>query len=54
MRVILAIDFEDVDADSEQADQIIQEIGQSCETMRVGLNASSCFVHDVEQDYGRV
>ena len=50
MRVILCIDFDGVDPDSEQADAIVNEIGEACEHMQVGFNASGCFVEDALED----
>lgn len=50
MKVIVIFEFEGVDADSEQADQIIEDIGESCETMGVGFGASACYIDDVEHD----
>jgi len=50
MRVILCIDFDGVDPDSEQADAIVNEIGEACEQMQVGFNASGCFVKDALGD----
>jgi hypothetical protein len=44
MKVTVVFEFEEVDADSEQADQIISEIGESCETMGIGFGASACYV----------
>lgn len=46
MKVLVAFEFEGVDPNSEQADEIIEEIGEACETMGVGFNASSCYVDD--------
>jgi len=48
MRVVVIFEFEGVDAESEQADQIVEEIGESCETMQTGFGASGCWVDDVE------
>ena len=48
MRVIVVFEFEGVDADGEQADQMVESIGESCETMGVGFGASACFIDDVE------
>ena len=48
MKVIVVFEFEGVDADSEQADQIVEAIGESCEVMGAGFDASGCWVDDVE------
>ena len=50
MRVIVCIEFDGVDPDSEQADAIVNEIGEACEHMQVGFNASGCFVEDALGD----
>lgn len=50
MRVIVAFEFEGVPAVGEQADQIVEQIGEACETMGVGFDASACYVDDVEWD----
>jgi nitrogen regulatory protein PII len=48
VRVIVIFEFEGVYADSEEADQIVEQISESCETMQVGFDASACWVDDVE------
>lgn len=50
MKVLVAFEFEGVDPDSEQADQIVDEIGEACETMGISFNASSCYVDDCKSD----
>jgi len=46
MRVLVTFEFEGVDPDSPEADQIVAEITESCETMRIGFNATECWVDD--------
>lgn len=48
MKVIVIFEFEDIDPDSENADQIVEEIGKSCETMKIGFGADSCYIDDCE------
>ena len=48
MRVIVIFEFEGVDANGEQADQIVGDISRSCETMQNAFDASACWVDDVE------
>jgi hypothetical protein len=48
MRVYLAIEFNDVDADSEMADTIINSITEECDRIRIGLNADLCYVDDAQ------
>jgi hypothetical protein len=50
MRVIVIFEFNGLDPNSEKAEQIIHEIGKSCETMRIGFDADTCFIDDVESD----
>lgn len=50
MRVIVVFEYEGVPADGEQADQIVEEIGEACEVMGVGFGATNCFIDDVEWD----
>lgn len=47
MRVMVIFEFEGVDPDSEQADQIVEAIGESCEVMGAGFDADACWVEDV-------
>lgn len=46
MKVLVAIEFEGVEPNSEQADQIIEMVGDACETIGVGFDASSCYIDD--------
>lgn len=46
MRVIVIFEFEGVDANGEQADQIVENISRSCETMQNAFDASACWVDD--------
>ena len=50
MRVIICIEFDGVDPDSEKADAIVKEIGEAYEHMQIGFNASGCFVEDALGD----
>ena len=50
MRVIVMFEFEDIPADGEQADQIVEVIGKACEPMGAEFGATACFVDDVEWD----
>ena len=50
MKVIVIFEFEGVDPNSEQADQIVEGISEACETMGVGFDASSCYVDDCVAD----
>jgi hypothetical protein len=50
MRVIVCIEFDGVDPDSEQADVIVNNITESCEHMQIDFNASGCFVEDALGD----
>lgn len=46
MRVTVIFEFEGVDPNSEEADRILEDISESCETMQVGFDASACWVQD--------
>jgi hypothetical protein len=48
MRVYIAFEFEGVEADSEMADTILNDVTKSCETMRIGLGADLCWVDDAQ------
>jgi hypothetical protein len=50
MRVLVAFEFKGVPADGEQADQIIDVVGEACETLRKEFNADACYVEDAEWD----
>ena len=46
MIVYVAFEFEDVKANSKEADRIIEEINESCETMQIGFDANGCWIDD--------
>jgi hypothetical protein len=46
MKVLVAFEFEGVDPNSPEADKIVAEITESCETMRIGFDANACWVDD--------
>ena len=49
MQVIVVFEYADVaHVDGPEADKIIEEITESCETMRIGLNASACWVDNAK------
>jgi hypothetical protein len=50
MIVYVAFEYENVHPDSEQADQIVAEITESCETMRIGFDANACWVDNAHGD----
>jgi hypothetical protein len=50
MRVIVIFEFEGVDPNSPEADQIVESITDSCETMRIGFDMTGCWVDDVIAD----
>jgi hypothetical protein len=53
MRVTVVFKFKYVHPDSEQADKIVEEITESCETMRIAFNATECWVDDATADSGK-
>jgi len=50
MRVLVAFEFKGVPADGEQADQIIEAVGELCEGMGIEAGATACYVDDAEWD----
>jgi hypothetical protein len=50
MKVLVIFHFDEVSADSEEAEQIIASIGESCETMASGFDASGCWVQECYDD----
>lgn len=50
MKVLVIFHFDEVSADSEEAEQIIANIGESCETMARGFDASECWVQECFDD----
>lgn len=52
MRVIVCIEFEGVECNSENADAIVESITESCEHMQVGFDATNCYVDEV-YNYGK-
>jgi hypothetical protein len=46
MRVIVVFEFEGIDPDSREADQIIEEMTEECETMCIAFDATNCWVDD--------
>jgi hypothetical protein len=50
MIVYVAFKFDEVDPDSPQADAILEEVYEACETMQVGFDANECWVEDATGD----
>jgi hypothetical protein len=46
MRVIVIFEFEGVEPDSPEADQIVGEMTEECETMGIAFDASNCWIDD--------
>jgi hypothetical protein len=46
MRVIVVFEFEGIDPDSKEADQIIEEMTEECETMCIAFDATNCWIDD--------
>jgi len=46
MKVIVIFEFDGVDVNSPEADQIIENLGEACETMQIGFDASACWIDD--------
>jgi hypothetical protein len=52
MKVIICLEFNGVDANSDKADAIVDSITQSCSGMQLDFGASSCWVDDASNDDG--
>jgi hypothetical protein len=50
MIVYVAFEFKGIDPISPEADKIVNEINDSCETMRIGFDAGNCWIDDVIAD----
>jgi len=50
MIVYVAFEFEGVDPNSPEADRIVNEINDSCETMRIGFDMTGCWIDDAIAD----
>jgi hypothetical protein len=46
MRVIVIFEFEGVEPDSPEADQIVGEMTEECERMCIAFDASNCWIDD--------
>jgi hypothetical protein len=46
MKVLLAFKFEGVEPNSPEADRIIEEMTQECETMGIAFDADNCWIDD--------
>jgi hypothetical protein len=50
IRVIIALEFDSInDPDSPEADEILQAITESTETMQTAFDASRCYVSNASQ-----
>ena len=50
MIVYVAFKFDKVKPNSKRADEIVQEIMESCETMQIGFDANACWVDEAVQE----
>ena len=46
MKVLVAFEFEGVEPNSKEADQIIGEMTEECETMWIAFDATNCWIDD--------
>jgi hypothetical protein len=46
MKVLIAFKFEGVEPDSPEADRIIEEMTEECETMGIAFDADNCWIDD--------
>ena len=48
LRVVVVFEFNNVgDPDNPSADEIVQAISSECETMKIGFDASACYIDEV-------
>lgn len=47
MRVVVILEFDDVDPGSPEDDNIVNMIGDNCSTIRLEYGASNCWLDDV-------
>lgn len=50
MIVYVAFKFDKVKPNTKRADEIVQEIMESCETMQIGFDANGCWVDEAVQE----
>jgi len=46
MKVLVAFEFEGVEPNSKEADRIIGEMTEECETMCIAFDATNCWIDD--------
>lgn len=49
MIVYVAFKYNGVDPNGNRADKIIEEMTESCETMRIGFDANECWIDNVTE-----
>jgi len=50
MRVLVVFEFPEIEAESDEAEHILADIGEACETMATGFDASACWIQDCIDD----
>lgn len=50
MIVYVGFTFDGIEEASAEADRIIGDIAQACETMRIGFDADNCWISDVKEE----
>ena len=50
MKVLVIFHFDEVSANSAEAESIVSQITESCEFMQVGFDASGCWVQECFDD----
>jgi hypothetical protein len=53
MKVLVVFQFDEVSADSAEAESIVSQVSESCEFMQVGFDASGCWVQECFDDDAR-
>jgi hypothetical protein len=50
MKVSVTFKFDGIEPDSMEAIYILQQVNESCEAMRIGFDASECWVSEAVSD----
>lgn len=53
MKVLIILEYDEIAANSKEADVIVNDISQSCDEMQVVFDANGCYIQEVfdEDDF---
>lgn len=53
MKILIILEYDYIDANSEEADRIVNEVSQLCYPMQVAFDAHSCYIEEIynEDDF---